>query len=107
MKKTVISIFSCILVGLFFVVAPLQTQVLAQNSEESIQSQTKTVTQTIPYGLNDSIDASIEYDVAGWSGILYLINTQSTGDHILATYRGTVRCSGFCGIPPYQFEEDE
>ncbi|MDY0409000.1 hypothetical protein [Paracerasibacillus soli] len=95
-KKIVVPIFTGILIALLFIFAPSQTQVSAQDSEESIQStQTKTITKTEVYGLNKPVKSSIPYNVAGWSGTLYLVNTQSTGDHILATYRGTVHCSEF------------
>lgn len=107
MKRVIVTIFSCILIGVFFIATPSQINVFAQSSEDSTPAaQTKTVTQTRNYSLNQSIPSSIPYNVAGWSGTLYLINTQSTGDRILATFRGSVHCSGFCGMS-LKTEEDE
>ncbi|NAP00311.1 hypothetical protein FRY77_30490 [Halomonas sp. MG34] len=100
MKKKIVPILSCVLVSLFLVVTPSQTQVSAQKSGETVQStQTRTVTQTKPYRLNQSIPSSISYNVGGWSGTLYRVSSQSTGDYILVRYSGSVHCSGSCVLP--------
>lgn len=106
MKKKTALILSSIFVSLLFIVAPLQSPTSAQTSDETTQATyTRTVTKTEIYGLNDAIKPSILYNSGGWKGTLYLQSTQSTGNHILAVYRGTVSCSGTCPIPAKSDEQ--
>lgn len=85
---------------MFFIIAPTQIQISAQNSEETVQAtQTREVTIRRVYGLNASIPKTISYNTGGWRGTLYKTRQQSTGDHILATFQGTVTCTGTCAIP--------
>ncbi|MDY0407894.1 hypothetical protein ACFFIS_12485 [Virgibacillus soli] len=72
------------------------------NGEDVEAAQSRTITVYKQYSLGTIPPKYITHNTNGWTGRLTLQGYQSTGDFILAIYRGVVSCSGTCPIAPAQ-----
>lgn len=87
-----------IVFGLFLFGIPMQTMADDSQDDNDISS-SREVMVAKHYPVGSTIPQTITYDKNGWSGVLRLDEQQSTGDIIIAVYKGTVTCSGTCPIP--------
>lgn len=94
-RKVVGLLGTLTLIGMLCFGAPVS--LFASTPDDDQQSAySKEVTESRVYDIYQTVPPTIPYDKGGWSGTLRLVQKQSTGDHILAYYRGTVYCSGNC-----------
>lgn len=79
------------------------TQVFASNNageNVELSQYSRSVTVTKYYSGNVVPPYSISYNSSGWSGTLYRTAYRYDGESTtLATYSGTVYCSGTCPLP--------
>ncbi|KMK75616.1 hypothetical protein [Alkalihalobacillus pseudalcaliphilus] len=95
---SVIVIMSAFWVG--FPIGSSNVVASTANTNDVIEvQQTRTVTVTRAYQVNQPIPRTIEYNSGGWRGTLTIAHQQSAIDIIFVTYSGTVSCPGTCVMP--------
>lgn len=99
-KKLQVAVLTAsLVVGGMFSMATESSAALESPEVDETAIASKVVNQTKYYTKNQSVPSKISYNVGGWKGTLTLVSQQSTGDHIIAKYSGTVSCSGNCALP--------
>ena len=71
---------------------------------ETVQAQTKILTYSVRYTGKVTPSSTYDYNQGGWRGTLSLVGSAYDGTYTLATYRGTVTCSGACVVSELENE---
>src|SRR5699024_8994257 len=98
--KKLLSIFGVVGLACLLFISPRESfESTSSNETELLSSYNKEVTgyRVVFTGLNTA-PATYFYNIGGWSGSLRLDSWFSTGTEIIASYSGTVYCSGVCSV---------
>lgn len=74
-------------------------------TEQEALQQSRTINYTVYFDGNVTPPKTYRYNDGTWSGTLYRNEYQFDGVRTIASYSGTVYCSGNCPIPPRMNEE--